>query len=146
MSMKRGRSSPNLSICSARRRARPMRKLVLFLLLCASPAAAQDMSHMEGMDMSAPADAHKGMTMHGAFGGYAMNRESSGTSWQPDLGPAMGRMDMLGDWMLMSRAELMGVYDYQSGPRGGEMVFPAGMLMGMAQRDFDDSTLGLRAM
>lgn len=84
--------------------------------------------------------------MHGAFGTYAMNRESSGTSWQPDLGPSMGRMDMLGDWMLMSRAELSGIYDYQSGPRGGEMVFPSGMLMGMAQRDFGDGTLGLRAM
>ena len=86
------------------------------------------------------------MTMHGAFGGYGMNRESSGTSWQPDLGPAMGRMDMESDWMLMSRLALTGIYDTQSGARGDEMPFLAGMAMGMAQRDFDDGTLGIRAM
>ena len=86
------------------------------------------------------------MTMHGALGPYGMNRESSGTSWQPDLGPAMGRMEMAGDWMVMSRLALSGVYDTQSGPRGSEMVFPAGMAMGMAQRDLGMGTIGLRAM
>jgi hypothetical protein len=80
-----------------------------------------------------------------------MNRDSSGTSWQPDLGPAMGQMTMAGGWMLMDRISLLGVYDYQSGPRGGEMVFPAGMVMGMAQRDLSDGilgggTIGFRAM
>ena len=88
----------------------------------------------------------EGMTMHSALGSYAMNRDASGTSWQPDLGPAMGRMDMAGDWMLMSRVVLSGIYDYQSGPRGAQMVLPAGLLMGMAQHDLGDGTLGLRAM
>lgn len=115
-----------------------MKKLVLCLLLTPSPALAQE---MPGMDMG-----KGGMAMHGVFGPYAMNRDSSGTSWQPDLGPAMGRMDMLGPWMLMSRVELTGIYDYQSGPRGDEMVFGSGMLMGMAQRDFGSDTLGFRAM
>jgi hypothetical protein len=110
-----------------------MKRLFLPLLLWASPAIAQS------MDMG-------GMTMHGALGGYVMNRDSSGTSWQPDLGPAMGRMDMKGDWMLMSRLALTGIYDTQSGARGDEMPFLAGMAMGMAQRDFGDSTLGFRAM
>jgi hypothetical protein len=153
-----------------------MKKLVLLFLLCATPVAAQeenaahdhhgmasgdkakaaeplaqpdrgDMDHgsMPGMDMD-HANMDDGMGMHGAFGAYAMNRDSSGTSWQPDLGPVMGRMDMIGDWMLMSRVALSGIYDNQSGPRGAEMVFPAGMLMGMAQRDFGNGTLGLRAM
>jgi len=117
-----------------------MKKLTLLLLLCASPAAAQEMG---------------GMTMHGVFGNYAMNRDSSGTSWQPDLGPAMGQMTMAGDWMLMDRVSLLGVYDNQSGPRGSNMVFPSGMVMGMAQRDLPDdflggllggSTIGFRAM
>lgn len=97
------------------------------------------------MDMGQEQDM-SGMTMHGPLGGYAMNRDSSGTSWQPDLGPAMGRMDMAGDWMLMSRLALTGVYDYQSGPRGDQMPFLAGMAMGMAQRDFAGGTLGLRTM
>lgn len=118
-----------------------MKKLLLALLLVAPSAIAQDMT---GMDMSK--DDQDAMTMHGTFGRYAMNRDASGTSWQPDLGPAMGRMTMLGDWMLMSRLALWGIYDDQSGPRGGEMAFPAGMAMGMAQRDFGDGTLGLRAM
>jgi hypothetical protein len=151
-----------------------MKKLVLLLLLSTAPAAAQDensahrhhgtapdappqppgqqphpgaMDHqaMPGMEMG-HSDMDSGMAMHGAFGAYTMNRDSSGTSWQPDLGPAMGRMDMVGDWMLMSRVLLSGIYDNQSGPRGAETVFPAGMLMGMAQRDFGDGTLGLRAM
>lgn len=96
------------------------------------------------MDMSKGA-------MHGAFGNYAMNRDSSGTSWQPDLGPAMGQMTMAGDWMLMDRVSLLGVYDNQSGPRGSDMVFPSGMVMGMAQRDLSDGplgggTIGFRAM
>jgi hypothetical protein len=120
-----------------------MRNIVLFLLISAGPAAAQDMN---GMDMSETNNSGQSMSMHGAFGSYAMNRESSGTSWQPDLGPAMGRMDMVDGWMLMSRVALEGIYDNQGGPRGGEMVFPAGMLMGMAQRDLDGGTLGVRAM
>ena len=113
-----------------------MKKLVLLLLVSATPAAADD--------AASPA-------MHGAFGAYAMNRDSSGTSWQPDLGPAMGQMTMSDDWMLMDRVSLLGVYDNQSGPRGGEMVYPAGMVMGMAQHDLQDGilgggTIGFRAM
>jgi len=123
-----------------------MKRLILLLLLTAVPASAQDMSGMAGMDMPKSGDADNGMTMHGALGHYAMNRDASGTSWQPDLGPTMGQMTMLGNWMLMSRVELWGIYNNQSGPRGGEMAYPAGMVMGMAQRDFGDGTLGLRAM
>ncbi|HVW74541.1 MAG TPA: hypothetical protein VHC39_12950 [Rhizomicrobium sp.] len=113
-----------------------MKRLAVLLLVSTMPAAADTMG---------------GMAMHGALGSYAMNRDSSGTSWQPDLGPAMGQMTMLDGWMLMDRVSLLGVYDYQSGPRGGEMTFPAGMIMGMAQRDLSDGllgggTIGLRAM
>ncbi len=130
-----------------------MKRLVLLLLLSAMPAFAQDHQGMDHGDMGhmdhGAMDMDMGgmdMDMHGAFGPYAMNRESSGTSWQPDAGPAMGRMTMIGPWMLMSYAELNGIYDYQSGPRGGDMTFLSGMAMGMAQRDFGSDTLGLRAM
>jgi hypothetical protein len=110
--------------------------------------AAGGADAMPGMNMgqAAPGQNMDGMTMHGPFGTYPMNRDASGTSWQPDLGPAMGRMDMVGDWMLMSRLVLTGIYDNQSGPRGGDMVLPSGMVMGMAQRDIGSGTLGLRAM
>src|SRR5581483_667420 len=137
---RRGSNLPNLWTCSASRRVEfaAEKKLIMCLLLSSSPVLAQE---MPGMDMG-----KDGTAMHSALGGYGMNRDSSGTSWQPDLGPAMGRMDMEGDWMLMSRLALTGVYDYQSGPRGDQMPFLAGMAMGMAQKDFGDNSLGFRAM
>jgi hypothetical protein len=49
--------------------------------------------------------------------------------------------------MLMGHMTLWGIYDSQSGPRGDDKTFLAGMLMGMARRDFGASdTLQFRAM
>src|SRR5207248_7360194 len=88
-----------------------------------------------------------GMQMKGQFGPYSMEREASGTAWEPDSTPHQGVMLMSGDWMLMGHANLFGVYDHQGGPRGGSKTFAAGMLMGMAQRPVGDTgTLGFRAM
>jgi hypothetical protein len=85
--------------------------------------------------------------MHGAFGAYGMNRDSSGTSWQPDIAPAMGGMSMSGGWMVMKEARVTGILDSQSGPRGDSDAFAAGMAMVMAQKDvLGGDTLGLRAM
>ena len=95
--------------------------------------------------MTMPMDDHP-MAMTGALGAYAMNREASGTSWQPDASPHAGVQAMAGDWMLMGHALLNGVYDRQSGPHGGERGFVSGMVMGMARRDFGGGTLQLRAM
>ena len=72
------------------------------------------------------------MTMPAAFGPYPMEREASGTSWQPDATPMMGAMRMSGDWTLMGHALLNGVYDSQSGRRGDDEAFVSGMVMGMA--------------
>src|SRR5581483_4250579 len=82
----------------------------------------------------------------GDFGAYSMNRDSSGTSWQPDLAPPMGRMTMTDGWMLMTDLKLTGAVDHQSGPRGGSDTFGEGMAMTMASRDIWGGTLGLRAM
>ena len=92
------------------------------LILSAAPASAQDMGGM----------------MSGALGGYPMSREASGTAWQPDASVHAGEHLMRGDWMLMGHATLNGVYDTQGGPRGGEMAFVSGMIMGMAKRSFPD--------
>ncbi|MEI9891673.1 MAG: hypothetical protein WDN45_15445 [Caulobacteraceae bacterium] len=47
----------------------------------------------------------------------------------------------------MVHGNLNGVYDSQSGPRGGDMGFASGMLMAMAQRPLGEGdTLQLRAM
>ena len=97
-----------------------------------------DMAGMTGMDM-----AH----MPAALGPYLMNRESSGTSWQPDASPHQAIHLMAGDWSIMFHGMLNGVYDTQSGPRGGDKGFVAGMVMGMASRDFGDrGRLQFRAM
>lgn len=87
------------------------------------------------------------MPMIGAFGPYAMSRESSGTSWQPDSTPHDGLDFMAGGWMLMVQGNIDGIYDNQGGPRGGDKSFSTSMAMLMAQHPVgDDGTLGLRAM
>ncbi|WP_293367988.1 hypothetical protein, partial [Phenylobacterium sp.] len=103
----------------------------------------------------APADAaqppHMGMgmgmaQMEGALGSYVFTRESSGTSWQPDASPHEAIHLKEGDWLVMFHGQLTGVWDSQSGPRGGEKAFASGMLMAMAQRPLGDGELQLRAM
>jgi hypothetical protein len=95
----------------------------------------------------APETSGQAMVMTGALGRYAMSREASGTSWQPEASPNMGSMSMAGGWMVMSHALINGVYDHPGGPRGGDKAFSAGMVMVMADRPLaDGGTVGLRAM
>lgn len=115
------------------------------------PAGDGDMSgmNMSGMDMSGHHDMpdHGSMMMTGALGPYSMNREASGTSWQPDASPQMGRMTMRGPWMFMTHGVINAVQDWQEGPRGGRMGFVSGMVMGMAQRSLPGGdALQFRAM
>ena len=101
-----------------------------------------DRSQMAQMPM-----AHAGhAAMTGALGTYAMERESSGTAWQPDASEHHGAMAMGGDWMLMAHGVLNLVYDHQSGIRGADKAFASGMLMGMARRQLGDGTLQFKAM
>jgi hypothetical protein len=86
------------------------------------------------------------MNMTGAFGSYPMERESSGTAWQPDTTEHAGLMMTSGDWTLMTHGVLNLVYDHQSGPRGDDKAFASGMLMGMARRPLGNGTLQLKAM
>lgn len=133
--------------------------LVLIAIAIARPAMAQEAAPMTmpGMimpkmdmpstNMPMPAMHGGAMSMHGDLGAYPINRDSSGTSWQPDLAPAMGRMTMSDGWMLMTETRLTGIADHQSGPRGKADIFAEGMLMGMASRDLSSGdTLGLRLM
>jgi hypothetical protein len=89
----------------------------------------------------------EGRRMLGALGPYAINREASGTAWQPDATLHQGLHLMAGQWMVMGHALVNGVYDWQGGPRGDEKIFVSGMLMGMAMRHFSDgSALQFKAM
>ena len=102
--------------------------------------------HLQMGHAAMPQAEHGGHAMTGALGRYPMTRESSGTAWQPDTSEHMGLMTTSGDWTLMAHGVLNLVYDHQSGPRGDDMVFPSGMLMGMARRPLGDGTLQFKAM
>lgn len=93
------------------------------------------------MDMS-----DSGMSMQGAFGPYAMNREASGTSWQPDSAPMEGLQNMSGPWDLMAQGYVTGAYTDQSGPRGDSQTFNESMLMLMGSRAVGDGVVSGRFM
>ena len=100
--------------------------------------AAHGMAGGEGPDM-----AHR----TGALGPYPMTREASGTAWQPESSHHGGIHARAGAWTLMGHLVLNAVYDWQEGPRGDEMAFVSGMLMGSARRDFaNGNVLQFRAM
>jgi len=105
-----------------------------------------DMADMPGMSHD-PAAMDHAMAMPGLLGGYAMTREGSGTSWQPEATPMRGVMTHKGGWMLMSEASVTLAYDRQGGPRGDAKTFSESMAMLMASREIGGGNrLGLRAM
>ena len=107
--------------------------------------ARQSAAPMNQMQMAR--NAGHGMAMTAALGSYPMERESSGTAWQPDASSSMsGPMIMSGGWMLMADGRVNLVYDHQSGRRGDDEAFASGMLMGMAQHPLGDGTVQFRAM
>jgi hypothetical protein len=105
----------------------------------AMPGMTSGASSMAGMDMS-------GGMMAGQAGSYAMTRDASGTSWQPESSPMQGTSFMLGGWSAMLHGSVTGIYDYQGGKRGDDKVFVESMVMAMAQTKAGPGTLTLRAM
>lgn len=103
-------------------------------LIVTGQAQAQDAA---GSGLDGMADMNMAQ-MAAALGPYAMNREASGTSWQPDTTPQQGIHVMAGDWTLMFHGMLDVVYDTQGGPRGNDKAFVEGMVMAMASRDVGD--------
>ena len=100
----------------------------------------------EPMDGMAMAPGEHRMSMTGALGPYPMQRESSGTAWQPDTSEHTGLHILSGDWTLMAHGTVNLVYDHQGGPRGDDKAFASGMLMGMARRPLGDGALQFKAM
>jgi hypothetical protein len=108
-----------------------------------APAAPAE----HGGHSAAPGADHGGHgAMAGALGPYPMEREASGTAWQPDNSEHMGLMGTSGDWTLMGHGVLNLVADHQSGPRGDDKAFVSGMLMGMARRPVGNGTLQFKGM
>jgi hypothetical protein len=119
----------------------------------AFPAAAQHDHH--AAEEEAPAteeflDIHPVVPVYrlpGALGPYPLEREASGTAWQPDRSRHGGLHAATGGWSLMGHAIVNGAYDRQEGPRGGEKAFVSGMAMGNARRTIAGRhTVQLRAM
>ncbi|MFI4935625.1 MAG: hypothetical protein ACHP7N_13455 [Caulobacterales bacterium] len=103
------------------------------------PGMVVDKMDMPGMDLS-------GAMMAGDLGAYTMMRDASGTSWQPESTPMEGISGKVGGWTGMLHGDLVGVYDHQGGPRGGDKTFSESMLMVMGQRAAGPGILTLRAM
>jgi len=99
-----------------------------------------------GQGMAMPHGAHAGHEMHGMLGPYGMEREASGTSWQPESSLMEGIHAMREPWTFMVHGFADLVYDHQGGLRGDEKVFAPTMGMLMAQRPAGGGTFGARAM
>src|SRR6202171_2100571 len=84
--------------------------------------------------------------MMGLDGVYAMSREGSGTSWQPDSTPMSGLHSMRGAWMTMVHGQADFIYDDQRGSRGATQSFSTSMLMFMARLAISDAAFELRVM
>lgn len=92
---------------------------------------------MAGMDHMMPA----------MLGNFTMNREASGTAWQPESSPMYGAMFHGPAWSGMAMGNATLVYDQQGGGRGDEKTFVESMAMVMASRPVGvRGRLGLRAM
>src|SRR6266480_213509 len=109
-------------------------------LVCGLAALAR----AAGAQPSEPEAAALGMM--GLDGPYAMSREGSGTSWQPDSTPMSGLHAMRGAWMTMVHGQADLIHDDQGGPRGATRGFSTSMLMFMARRELGDGAFGLRVM
>ena len=93
---------------------------------------------------SAPAAEPPGHS--GALGPYPMDREASGTSWQPEASGMQGLHAWVGSWRLMVHADAFGVFTGQGGPRGGRQAFSTNMAMAAASRVLAGGTFTLRSM
>jgi hypothetical protein len=114
------------------------------LLTGAGASRAQELTPAAGS-----ADAAAGMSlgeMSGFYGPYALTRESSGTSWQPDSTLMTGLHRMSGPWMSMVHGLINVIYDDQGGPRGATQTFSNSWLMFLARRELSDGAFGLRLM
>ncbi|HKY18241.1 MAG TPA: hypothetical protein VJL82_04855 [Rhizomicrobium sp.] len=118
--------------------------MTLAILLSSVPAAQS--ASPQGMHHDMSGMRHE-VAMHGLLGRYAMTREASGTSWQPQAAPHSGIPLTVDDWMVMLHGRVSGIADWQSGPRGDDQVFSTSMAMAMASKDLaGGGTIGLKAM
>jgi hypothetical protein len=90
--------------------------------------------------------AAEGPDHSGVLGPYAMDRDASGTSWQPEAAGMPGLHAFPGSWRVMVHADVFGVFTDQGGPRGGKQGFSTNMAMAAASRRLGGGMFTLRAM
>jgi hypothetical protein len=119
----------------------------------AAPTPAHDHAAMEhdhaamGHDHAAMGhEGHEGHSMPALFGPYPMQREASGTAWQPDETPHEGGHIMTGPWSSMVHGYFDIVGRNEGGPRGNRKVLGASMLMASTSRTAGPGRFGLRTM
>lgn len=107
-----------------------------------------DHSKMDHANMDHSAHNGDHGAMPSALGAYPMSRDASGTAWQPDAASHGGLHYTLpgSNWTGMVHATIDGVYSWQDGPRGDELGFVAGMVMGSLRGDLGPGQLQLRGM
>jgi hypothetical protein len=82
----------------------------------------------------------------GLLGSYPMDRDASGTSWQPEGAGMPGRHAFPGSWRVMFHGDAFAVFTDQGGPRGGKQGFSTNMLMAAASRVLGGGMFTLRGM
>ncbi|HAR64417.1 MAG TPA: hypothetical protein DCS13_13215 [Candidatus Margulisbacteria bacterium] len=80
------------------------------------------------------------------FGAYPADRDSSGTSWQPDSTPISGYHLMNNPWNLMIMGFCNGNYTNQGSKRGNQKLYSSSMFMLMGHKMSGSSTLGFKGM
>lgn len=96
---------------------------------------------MEGMQHSG------GMEMRGAHGDWPMNREGSGTSWQPDSSPMyMKMLPNSGRYELSVMGTVQGGFVDAGGKRGERQGYVNSMVMLMGRRETGGGTLAFSVM
>lgn len=98
------------------------------------------------MSMTMTHEQNHQMNMHGMYGTYPMERDASGTSWEPASTRMPGIHRMPDNWLLMTHGYIVGIYDDQGGPRGNREFMSESMFMFTAQKDVEKSTFALRSM
>jgi hypothetical protein len=73
-------------------------------------------------------------------------RESSGTSWQPDVTDAHLHTRPLGSWQLATHAQFALAYTDERGPRGDSGAFLANHVMLRARRRVGAGVFGVQSM
>ena len=104
-------------------------------------AAGLAMALAAGPTMASEPPGHTGV-----LGPYAMDREASGTSWQPEAAGMEGRHLFLGSWRLMVHGNAAGIFTDQGGRRGDRQGFSTSMVMGAATRQAGGGLFTVRAM